>query len=519
MKDKNIHFIERHVEKLILGGACMFMLVVVWVYVLGQPYTVKVGIDQSVPPSRVNDTVEQAATNLFGMIGDDSASPLDQIPIPQYTQLFRARISQAPLGVDQLDPLGNPGLAEVGQVEFSEPTPVDIAVSVPPAPVGTQTVEGFGVLPNREQLVSILMSMESGLNEEEAGLAADRFADIVSEQAPRDFRYVSVAASFDLGLWREKLKDPANGESIPEAWWRGALLLTGVGLERQDRDPQTGQWSEAKAIEPLVGSLQIPQVRGTWVSNEAESVLKIIREKQSKIATPGFVPMIDPVRWIAPVDVEEVSAASSPGSGGADPLEDNPSSEPVAGVVPIWAHDMTVQPGMEYRYRLKAWVYNPLFQQERVPEKSKQLYYNVLGLESEVGPWSEPVSIAPELQFYIVGGSQKKRLANVEVWRVFNGMPRRQEFTVSPGDTIGSVASFKVEGKDHQVPMQTGVVLVDIVDPHSGLGVDGQVTAVLYMDIETGELHRREIDRDVTSPSRQDLLDSVAMQGNAGQDG
>ena len=172
---------------------------------------------------------------------------------------------------------------------------------------------------------------------------------------------------------------------------------------------------------------------------------------------------------------------------------------------------MTVRPDGVYRYRLTVWVYNPLFRQDRVQEDLKVRYYNVFGLRSEPSAWSDPVRIPAELEYFIVGGSRKQRTARVEVWRVFNGVPRVMEFVVSPGDPIGGVASLDVEGKLHEVPMHTGEVMVDLLEPAGGLSVDGGVSTALFMDRETGELRYRDISEDSGSRSRQRLWEAAGL--------
>ena len=142
MKEKNIHFVERHVEKMLLGVACVFLLGVLWLFVIGQPYTVVVAGEDAVPPSRVNEMVLQAAKELGGLVGEKSVSPLKQIPVPEYTDLFRERLAMAPSRAEALDPLGNPGLADMGRADLVNPRSVVVAAPTPASPQGVRVVLG-----------------------------------------------------------------------------------------------------------------------------------------------------------------------------------------------------------------------------------------------------------------------------------------------------------------------------------------------------------------------------------------
>ena len=110
--------------------------------------------------------------------------------------------------------------------------------------------------------------------------------------------------------------------------------------------------------------------------------------------------------------------------------------------VRIWAHDITVEPGRRYRYKLVASVANPLFFEDNLSPEQRQANRDRLLLRPderalEEMPWSEPVEVDPVLQFFLVDGNVNAGLAQFEVWRPYNGRWVVGEFSLQPGDRIG----------------------------------------------------------------------------------
>lgn len=493
MKLKNVNLVERHLEKAVLAAAVLFGLMVFWVYTLGTPYTAMVANREGLTPDQVEGVVLEKVEGLERQL-NDPVSALPEIPVPPYTEMFRQRVDLRPVLVATLDPLGQPGLA--GPFKFDEPTETAFYIPAPPSPVDAAAHASFGVMLGREGLVSSLARKQPA-GSAEAGRAyaeqvAGQFASMVPEVVPRDFRYVTVTGAMDWERWRHALRNPPEGDAapIPELWWRNLLLITDVVLERQTRDADAGGWGPVEAVEPLPGMLTLRESKDTWLSTEAKSVLQLIRDNQDQITTP-------------PLDEATSSAGWSP-----QPVNDPRSQHQQK--ASLWGHDLTVQPGKTYRYRLRVAVMNPVFQRRRLVEQQRVDYFHRLALVSEPGPWTEPVVVEPEHRFFVVKGSGRQQSATVEVWRVFNGRYRAEKFDVQPGDVIGGVVPVAVGEETVQMDMRVGSVVVDLAEARGGGSFGtGEGTTLLYLDEAANQLYQRSVEEDRRSPVRLRLVEET----------
>ena len=179
-------------------------------------------------------------------------------------------------------------------------------------------------------------------------------------------------------------------------------------------------------------------------------------------------------------------------------------------VVRVWAHDLTVEPGKTYRYRVIVTTLNPLFQQDRPPDAQKKQYYNQLALmpdEEDLAkaPWTDPVQIDPEYYFFLVGGSTENQTATVELWHVYNGRWRHGEFKISPGDPIAGPTTISGPDGETEVPMRTDAILVDLLSTSSGQGAGptiGGGVRMLYLDPGSNQLADRTVAQDTDNPDR-----------------
>ena len=110
--------------------------------------------------------------------------------------------------------------------------------------------------------------------------------------------------------------------------------------------------------------------------------------------------------------------------------------------VRIWAHDITVEPGGRYRYKLVASVVNPLFAETNLAPEQREANRDRLLLRPDEQaidemPWTDPVDVDPVLQFFLVDGNVSIGLAEIEVWRPYNGRWVVGAFSLRPGDRIG----------------------------------------------------------------------------------
>jgi len=176
----------------------------------------------------------------------------------------------------------------------------------------------------------------------------------------------------------------------------------------------------------------------------------------------------------------------------------------------VWVHDLMVEPGVTYRYRLRVRVMNPLFRQQRLTERQKSENYNRLSLDSHATVWSKPVHIDPRLQFFVVDTDRSMRQATVEVYCMFNGQRQMEVFKVVPGDTIGSTVHWPFNGESRAVDMQIDALVVD-VSTSTRLGIMGNNTMLLYYDRLRQQLDQRFVADDLKDPNLIRLQNEVSQ--------
>lgn len=180
--------------------------------------------------------------------------------------------------------------------------------------------------------------------------------------------------------------------------------------------------------------------------------------------------------------------------------------------VRVWAADLTMQPGKTYRYKLLVAAINPLYAVPRLaPEQLQQNVAKAALLPSQEDidamPWSEPITVEPEKQFYFVSGTESR--GKVEVYRRVNGEVKKKAFDVAPGDVIGGVVSFTDERDilpPQDIDMSVDAVLVDIINRPDPLG--GNATTMVYMD-DKGQLYERSQSSDFRSEDRAALEEEL----------
>lgn len=115
------------------------------------------------------------------------------------------------------------------------------------------------------------------------------------------------------------------------------------------------------------------------------------------------------------------------------PLFDNPD-------IQVWGHDLTVEPGKTYRYRVQTAINNPAFGRgTALVDEQKDMGKNPL-VYSQPSEWSMPVTV-PDDQYYFVTGASEADVvgaahATVEMYRFFYGYYRKGLSTVEPGDQV-----------------------------------------------------------------------------------
>lgn len=119
-------------------------------------------------------------------------------------------------------------------------------------------------------------------------------------------------------------------------------------------------------------------------------------------------------------------------------LIDLKGDEPVL----VWAHDIGVEPGGTYRYRVMSRLFNPFFARSRQLVKEQEALAESIAMPSAWSDWSSPVDVTPPVAFFVTRASPGEGplgagVARFEIFRLHDGKWRRDEFSGSPGDRVG----------------------------------------------------------------------------------
>jgi len=106
----------------------------------------------------------------------------------------------------------------------------------------------------------------------------------------------------------------------------------------------------------------------------------------------------------------------------------------------IWAHDLTVEPGKTYRYRLRVVLNNPAYRQPQLLEEQKQMGAEAY-LYSQWSQWTDPISASRDRYFFVVSASERGQLggmprASVRMYEFYYGYWRGAEAGLAPGQAV-----------------------------------------------------------------------------------
>jgi hypothetical protein len=132
--------------------------------------------------------------------------------------------------------------------------------------------------------------------------------------------------------------------------------------------------------------------------------------------------------------------AGSPATGTAErtqpkALLENPD-------IQMWAHDLTVEPGKVYRYRVKVALTNPFFARTSalVPEQQELAKSPII--VSQASEWSEPVRVLDDQYYFITNAAESDAMggarATAELYKFFYGYYRKGSISLEPGDVLAA---------------------------------------------------------------------------------
>ena len=208
-------------------------------------------------------------------------------------------------------------------------------------------------------------------------------------------------------------------------------------------------------------------------------------------------------------------------------VNDDVQDEHDNGKIVMWGHDLFVEPGETYRYRVTLKLYNPFFAKKRSLTEEQEHLAESFTLSSAPSDWSEPITVEPRLQVFItsatapgqrrgaVGGLGLGQ-ATAEVYRYFDGRQWMGTFKVQPGEHIGALQTPRLGNGQPpvEVDFSTGMYVLDIVADIDASGSDARnsglaATVLLQNARDAQEIEFRDPRTDGSDARRRDLHDKV----------
>lgn len=285
MSLKEPSFIQKHIEKLIMAVAVVFSVVILANFFLLAPFNVDIN-RQNVSPDQAISLVEREAQRLKNSFAN-SKIPEEKTRVPQWSDIFVNRY--------EVSPGGNLELAAVVSYPGLN---LDILGSVDPNKPREYYLPGVPIVMDLKAKGGHAVYAASG------DTAYDRaIYQIIGNQTPRDFRYISVSGDLDLDQWTERLLAAPDDKRIPSRLWRERMAVAGVFLQRQTLDPNSDTWTDTTIVATLPGQIAYgnPEREPREYSDfEVRDHLLLIADNQQVITRMPFVNTAGGLPWTAP---------------------------------------------------------------------------------------------------------------------------------------------------------------------------------------------------------------------------
>lgn len=498
MQLKNTTFIQRHIEKIALGSAGLFLLLVAFYYLLNipaRPFGISVGdakkgetMNISAAPEVMKKKADALAQRLSQGKAPKNYSPVDPADYPptDYPGVL-SRLHAMPVSAGARLLLA--GALPVDPKDFTiELPPADpYYLPLPPVATAPKAVTGNVVLVGGE-----------------------------------DRAYVSVEASFNLEAWMAALATPPKSQDklaqLSLLMAKRAQAISGVYLEREEW--MGNKWGNRRRIVGEGQACYLPDQAGPDGNAEPDKAAAIIRailDNQPAIQRPPF-PALDsdsPTPILRDLPKPVVVDGGFGAIGPHTPAEKPERVQPLH----IWGHDLTVETGRKYRYRVVACTLNPLYgilakdlSEDQAKENATRVSLAPAAAQIEKhSAWVEREVPATSHCFLVDSPNAKK--ASFEIWKVVRGSWVHASFEIKVGDAVGNrQAEVKLsDGSSGTMNMDIQRMLVDILDavnPATG----AKTRAVILMGPD-GRLETHYLDQDSESQERRNLMGSGSGSG------
>lgn len=281
---KDAGFLQQHIEKLLLGGGVLILIIAFFLFVIRNPFGLEVNGRAFTSTEEAIGDLQRGDSRLES--GLENSEPLPKIEIPQFDEEIGGLIGGDRNRVKQPARIAAPGLTLLS-IDPPKSAPPRYATVYPHMPKDVRHTHGTDVL-------------DVDFNRQ-----GEAFAKLWGEERnPADFSMFIASADFDVWKWAQRLQDTTAGEGetkIPAGIWSQRFGIAGVALLREELDEDSGVWVNRKIVEALPGQYRMmPSDTAPDEPVEAITVLTQIRENQEIIAKPqlpwvtGFVQVVPP---------------------------------------------------------------------------------------------------------------------------------------------------------------------------------------------------------------------------------
>ena len=286
MPANELGFFQKHTEKIALAlGLGVLVGAGATQFLLGQPNAVTIDGQQVGPGeivAKVRTQVDRLQTKL-----NDSTSVIEAFDAPAYNANF-AKLYDRPVADGPLPAVITDGGLEGKLAVIDSPDYPTKALANPPLAINLVMNAGHGVLADAA--------------DSREGQQVQALRQIIGDQRPADFPYVSIRGDFPIAEYRERLENAGgtDAERIDKSLWSRRLAVAAVYLMRERQDPSTGAWGEPRIIRPLPGQFGVlPDDRPQLSREEADGLEQKIIEEQDQISREPF-PRLANGPWTPP---------------------------------------------------------------------------------------------------------------------------------------------------------------------------------------------------------------------------
>ena len=488
MHKKILYFLEKYVDKLILGVLAIATLAVLWFFVIANPYG-KEYARRVLGPGEIDEVINKNAKMLDQKI--DDGLTIDPLVYNSNRSAKFAGNIRSSINIDEsiVIPIPPKGIAKMDEKRvYRKP-------DIPPVhDVAAENIRTAYYVPTED--------IDSSLTYAQAKTEVE------------DFDLVSVQGAFDVSELFRNFKNSFDSSSVPAAYRDAQLsvpVFAAVSLERQKLD-KDGNWTQWKTVGPLKINhrkemFDVPEEITDYDLEDVDLLMTLFDkfEVQRDLLQPlPYDIAASNEEWLTPElhrELDEIlekqkeeeqrksSGRTRPTAGRTDMMYDGmmtgrgrdtrgssrrmsrirerqrerqrQQEERTADIVRedyelllltedtelaemeeplvVWTHDDNVKVSNTYRYRMRVGIFNPAAGKDWYKGSDTEFNNKVI-LWSDYSEKTEPIEIDPMVHLFplnVARGEEKAVI--IQVSKFYNGKWQSAEFDVAVGETIGKV--------------------------------------------------------------------------------